>query len=319
MVFILSDSTDETTNFVIDWLNYFGQKFIRHNRRDKLIDVKINVEKGYCDINLGVLDGQLINEIDFKKIKTYWYRRGDFVIGVLAQKRHSKIINPILQKEWGQIKEYLHFVLNGKRSLGAYNSEYRHNKLIALHLANEVGLETPNTRITSKKDHIKLDKVITKAISDMFSFESKVTIQSIATQRVSLDNFNILGDWFFPTLIQNEVKKAFEIRIFFINEDFYPMAIFSQSDEKTQLDFRNYNKEKPNRMVPYSLPSDIQLKISQLMVKLDLNTGSIDMIVTLEGEHVFLEVNPIGQFGWLSYHCNYAIEKSIANFLTYEL
>lgn len=316
MVFILSDSTDETTNFVIDWLNYFDQKFIRYNRRDKLIDVKINIEKDCCDINLGVLDGQRINEVDFNDINFFWYRRGDFVIGVPAQKRYSKIINPILQKEWSQIKEYLHFVLNSKRSLGAYNSEYRHNKLIALHLANEIGLVTPNTLITSRKDHIKLDKVITKAISDMFSFESKITIQSIATQRISLENFNILGGWIFPTLIQNEVKKAFEVRVFFINKDFYPMAIFSQSDEKTQLDFRNYNRENPNRMVPYLLPIDIQKRINQLMIKLDLNTGSIDIIVTPEGDHVFLEVNPIGQFGWLSYHCNYFVERSIANFLT---
>ena len=32
---------------------------------------------------------------------------------------------------------------------------------------------------------------------------------------------------------------------------FYSSAIFSQNDPKTSVDFRNYNKDKPNRTPPY--------------------------------------------------------------------
>jgi hypothetical protein len=39
------------------------------------------------------------------------------------------------------------------------------------------------------------------------------------------------------------------------------------------------------------------------------------MIVTPEGEYVFLEVNPTGQFGWVSDNCNYYLEEKIANHL----
>jgi D-alanine-D-alanine ligase-like ATP-grasp enzyme len=51
------------------------------------------------------------------------------------------------------------------------------------------------------------------------------------------------------------------------------------------------------------------------MNKLDLNCGSIDMIVTPKNEYVFLEVNPVGQFGMVSYPCNYNLEKKIAEYL----
>ena len=51
------------------------------------------------------------------------------------------------------------------------------------------------------------------------------------------------------------------------------------------------------------------------MKNLKLDTGSIDMIVTLDGEYVFLEINPIGQFGMVSYHCNYHLEKRIAEYI----
>ena len=93
------------------------------------------------------------------------------------------------------------------------------------------------------------------------------------------------------------------------------MAIFSQNDEQTQLDYRNYNRVKPNRNIPYILPKDIETKLQKLMDKLDLNTGSIDMMVTTEGEYVFLEVNPTGQFGWVSENCNYYLEEKIAHCL----
>ena len=96
---------------------------------------------------------------------------------------------------------------------------------------------------------------------------------------------------------------------------FFPMAIFSQKDKKTQLDYRNYNQEKPNRNIPYILPNKIQDKLQLLMDKLGLDSGSIDMIVTPEGEYVFLEVNPTGQFGWVSVNCNYYLEEKIANYL----
>lgn len=93
------------------------------------------------------------------------------------------------------------------------------------------------------------------------------------------------------------------------------MAIFSQEDQQTEVDFRNYNFEKPNRTVPFLLPIDLQEKLIQLMKNLHLKSGSIDMVLTEEGDYVFLEVNPVGQFGMVSSPCNYELSKLIAETL----
>jgi glutathione synthase/RimK-type ligase-like ATP-grasp enzyme len=92
------------------------------------------------------------------------------------------------------------------------------------------------------------------------------------------------------------------------------MAIFSQMDSKSRLDFRDVdvNGSHPNRMVPFTLPKNIRLKIDRLMKKLKLESGSIDMIVSPDNEYFFLEVNPVGQFNFISELCNYYIEKDIA-------
>ncbi len=50
------------------------------------------------------------------------------------------------------------------------------------------------------------------------------------------------------------------------------------------------------------------------MKKLNLDTGSIDLIKDLSGNYYFLEVNPQGQFGGMKEY-GLDIEKNIAEYL----
>ena len=50
---------------------------------------------------------------------------------------------------------------------------------------------------------------------------------------------------------------------------------------------------------PHPLAEDIQRSIFFMLDRLQLNFASIDLIVTPEGRHVFLEVNPISYFGFI--------------------
>jgi len=90
------------------------------------------------------------------------------------------------------------------------------------------------------------------------------------------------------------------------------MAIFSTLDKQTEVDFRIYNEKKPNRNTPFNLPEDIQKKIVILMESVGLITGSLDLILTNKNEFVFLEINHAGQFGMVSFPCNYYLEEVIA-------
>ncbi|MEM9261789.1 MAG: grasp-with-spasm system ATP-grasp peptide maturase, partial [Bacteroidota bacterium] len=56
-------------------------------------------------------------------------------------------------------------------------------------------------------------------------------------------------------------------------------------------------------------------KLELLMRKLELNTGSIDLMVSEEGEYYFLEVNPGGQFSAPSERANFNLEKRVAETL----
>lgn len=114
------------------------------------------------------------------------------------------------------------------------------------------------------------------------------------------------------TLLQGYVEKKLEIRTFYLFGKCFSMAIFSQQNEKTKIDFRNYDDAKPNRNVPFQLPQNIEDKIVGFMNDMNMHCGSLDIIYTPDKRYVFLEVNPVGQFDWLSKECNYFIEEHLA-------
>ena len=67
------------------------------------------------------------------------------------------------------------------------------------------------------------------------------------------------------------------------------------------------------------LPDDVARKLRLLFDRLEMNTGSIDMIVDKNGEFVFLEINPFGVYGGMSAICNYNIDQAIAGWLCGEV
>ena len=89
----------------------------------------------------------------------------------------------------------------------------------------------------------------------------------------------------------------------------------SQKSPQTSTDFRLYDYKNPNRKFPFRLPTTIEDKIKNLMSKMTLESGSLDLVLDTSGEYYFLEINPIGQFGMTSYPCNYYLEKRVAEII----
>jgi len=319
MILILSDAADDSTCFVMDWIHRLkpSEKVIRINHTDKITALII------CNNSIVVTfqrwnDEEL--EIDFDKITAYWYRRGklDFAKTFL-ENIVQKPIHEYEQNELKRIAEYLHHRLRRIKCLNGC-SNVAPNKLVVNDIAEECGLITPSYIISSKKDALqkfttKEGFAITKGIDESICIETGEHVLHGYTEKLIPDDLAEYNSDIFPSLLQKQVGKKYELRIFYLDGSFYSMAIFSQRDEQTQIDFRKYNFKMPNRCVPYTLQHDLESKLKLLMNKLELNSGSIDMIVNLKNEYVFLEVNPIGQFGMVSDPCNYFLEKKVAEFL----
>ena len=318
MILILSLSHDQSTSNVIDWLLYYNSKFIRINHQE-MIDAEIHISNDY--INIQFVSGKIL---DLSTIKKYWYRRGNFIFSDKYLKGNQAIINTINQDKLinnNDIVNYIHnYLKNNISSINSYNDNFI-NKLDELELASKVGLNIPFTLITSSRksalDFINThNKIITKSIKNSINFEIDQYSYYFNTTILNKHDIEEFPETFSPIKLQNYIEKAFELRVFFLDGKFYSSAIFSQNDEQTKIDFRNYNESNPNRVVPYSLPQELQLKLNEFMRILNLKSGSFDIVVTEEGKYVFLEVNPIGQFTQVSVPCNYYLEKEMAILLS---
>ena len=322
MILIVSEEIDITTNEVVDWLLYFKTKYTIQNAKT------LNILNSFIINNKDV--SVSINNKDLDTVNKIWQRRGNYgffkpsLKKITDSKTDLKNLADYLYKEEKVIGTCIenHQKIIKDEYIGSFNTEVNNNKLEVLIAARKNGLLIPDTLVTSNKTELlKFYKehncIITKDLKSPVFFElNGNTHTSVGTFVVSELMINNLTNNFFPVFVQDKVEKEFEIRVFCYQDKMFSMAIFSQKDQKTAVDYRNYNDEKPNRCVPIKLPNHIEKKLLQLQLDLNINTCSIDIIYNQLGEYVFLEINPMGQLDWVSKNCNYYIEKQIAESLS---
>jgi len=156
------------------------------------------------------------------------------------------------------------------------------------------------------------ENLIYKAVGEGISFFASEF--KILEYTSLINETKYIPETFFPSLIQNNIEKKYDLRIFYLNRKFYASAIISQNDNQTTIDFRKYNMEKSNRIIPFKLPDYIEMQLVKLMDLLNYKSGSIDMIYTKEKEYIFLGINPVGQFAQVSEPCNYYLERKVAEY-----
>ena len=312
MILIFSILEDPSTNHIVDWLTYYGEKVFRINSSDDVVKYFERFPNTFLSSNS--------SELKNDSIKSVWFRRPPLCIThPIFRNREKKMIDSFFTSEHKAVFDILFTTLKNKKWLNDEKSS-RPRKLDQLLIAKDVGLLIPNTAIIGTKSEMvdfcqKNKRTILKPIQDPRPIYINRKMYLQYTALVTKNLIKILPEVFYPCLFQQFIDKNLEIRTFYLNEKCYSMAICSTFDRQTKIDFRRYNGKKPNRKVPYKLPLEIEEKIKNLMSKLKLNCGSLDFILDNHGKYFFLEVNPVGQFGMVSFPCNYNLEKLIADFL----
>jgi glutathione synthase/RimK-type ligase-like ATP-grasp enzyme len=95
-------------------------------------------------------------------------------------------------------------------------------------------------------------------------------------------------------------------------ENIFCAKINSQANANTRKDWRGGDCDHEL----FSLPEEVQASIHRLMDRFGINFASLDMILTPNGEFVFLELNPNGQWLWLEEELGLPLVASMADLLT---
>jgi hypothetical protein len=316
MVLILSNYGDYSSDIVMDHIRVLGGECIRINSFDLLnSSIRLSVSDSFLEY-----DGYIINP---EEIGSVWFRKFGFFRKSSQYQRMQSFLEPTAQSyiatEFSRVVEAFEYYFNSSFWL-THPKYIALNKFIVLKQAQEVGLLVPSTYIINRREQLVEVRdmegdIISKSIYDPLIICSKEKNYTMYTTLVREQDLLGIPDSFLPSMIQKAIPKQFEVRTFFLMGECFSMAIMSQADQATAMDYRKYNFDNPNRFLPFQLPADIEGKIRDLMRKLSLNTGSIDFILTPDDEYIFLEVNPTGQFGMVDYSCNYGLHKKVADIL----
>ncbi|MEL6867477.1 MAG: grasp-with-spasm system ATP-grasp peptide maturase [Bacteroidota bacterium] len=323
MILLMSQvETEFTTNEVIDWLMALDADFVRINGKDLQVeDQRLSLSDEQVDYRLWV-EGK---EIDFAQINIIWFRRWSRFLNRIALPGEDELeadFHRHRKAEFKTLSSSFFYLMENKKWLSKplVLRKKDWTKFEYLRMAKKAQICIPDSLVATNKKSVspfieKHGQVIIKPLSEGSSFVVDDVRYATYTAKVEIETLDLFPDHFFPTLFQELLEKEIELRIFYFDQTFYTMAIFSTLDNQTAVDFRRYNHHRPNRMVPYRLPEEQEEKLLHFLELVDMDNGSIDMIKTKDGRYVFLEINPLGQFGMVSTPCCYNLEKKVAQYL----
>ncbi len=322
MILIISEKYDGQTDLVMDWLKHYNYPVLRINNQDKIFIEKIEIGNDTTNYLLKIKsDIGKVGFVDSKLIECVWYRRGDFTLPSLFSEEEInksafvKTLKDFNKSTNDDLRKFFHNLFLEKQIGNFYDNTT--NKLLNLDQAKKLGLQIPVTIITTQKTKVRdflnaHSRIITKGINtNGLDLKGGMNCTCL-TKEITEQNIQDLPDSFPPSLFQKLINKILEIRVFYLNGECFSVAMLTQSNTKTQLDFRNYDDQRPTRKIPFQIPTHIAVKIKAFMNKVQMKTGSIDLMVDDKAEIYFLEVNPVGQFGFISNWCNENLEQKVA-------
>ena len=184
------------------------------------------------------------------------------------------------------------------------SSRRARSKLAQQEVARQVGLRVPRTLYSNDPAEIRAfvrahgGRVVYKAFTQSGFW--KVRDEAFAMLFTALLTEDKLpGDEVLratPGIYQPCLPKAYELRVTVIGQHIFPAKVDSQAMKLGELDWRRSFDDMHLRFEPIELAPELRRAILRLMEGMGLVFGCLDFIVTPQGEHVFLEVNEMGQF-----------------------
>jgi glutathione synthase/RimK-type ligase-like ATP-grasp enzyme len=176
------------------------------------------------------------------------------------------------------------------------------SKLLQLRVAAEVGLEFPEAVVTN--DAGKVADLVTRWGRVVFktfvghAWEDRATQRMYNSDVAVLDASTELPELpiaFCPGIYQRYIDKVCDLRVTVIGDRFFAARI-SRRSGGAFIDWRPSILDEEMQVEAVQLPEVTELKLRQLMRRLGLVFGCIDLVVDARGQLYFLEVNQQGQF-----------------------
>lgn len=298
-ILVITSTVDDTVDYII---KKYGEKacFCRFDV-DRFSDYTININNFGCAISCDKW------EINLSDIVSIYYRKPmlpDF--SEFRPEYHVMLAKDIITVVNGIVDSFIGKVLTKPNIL-----RRTENKVFQLMYAVQNHIPIPASYIGNSQGHIR-DLGSNNLIIKPISIGKLVVGDKVALYRTN--NFQATDEdiSLMPLYIQEYVKKCFEVRLTCINGEMFSVRI----DAKNKLDWRKDYKGNSYAIID---PPVFVVEFCKKMLKdFGLMFGAFDFIVDQNGDWIFLEINPNGQWLWLEKILGLPISKKIVDYLVCE-
>lgn len=252
------------------------------------------------------------NTVHSEEITAVWHRKS-WRIDIPEELDES--FRKIFLKEYSTLRYNVLTALENVPWINPFENENKIdvNKMLQLNIAQKHRLTVPKTIFSNNADKItaffhkycngkmvaKLHGVISKSMGGENLLSTNIIDEN------SLENIEDVE--YCPMIFQPYIEKEYELRIVYLDEEFFTGKINNSENADWRIAQGNYFWSE------YYLPENIKQNLTAMMKEMGLYLGAIDVIKGKDGQYYFLEVNPQGEWGMLQKDLNFPIAQRIAD------
>lgn len=252
------------------------------------------------------------NMISSKEIEAVWHRKA---WRISVPEDLDEDYEKIFLNEYGSLRYNLFTALENIPWINPYEQEKKvdGNKMYQLKIAAKNNLVIPKTLFSNDEEKITAffhEQCNGKAIAKLHGVLAKSMNAEnfLSTTIIDEDSLEFISDIAYcPMIFQPYIEKEYELRIIYIDGEFFTGKINSGGTSDWRISQDHYF------WVSYELPEEIRQHLTGMMKEMELFFGAIDMIKGMDGEYYFLEVNPQGEWGMLQKELGFPIAQKIAD------
>lgn len=255
---------------------------------------------------------------EFKLGKESSINLGDVTSVWLRRPSYPQISKSVLKKEDRQFgsMEWIN-AIDGVLSLDAKyvnppESQQAAIKPKQLEIARFCGLNIPETLITNNREKVE-DFLIKHENRVIHKAMSAPSHRFLDTRLWNEEDRQYLPDLkLAPTMFQEYVTGVYDVRATVVGKEIFSVRI-TNLENSEMIDSR-LNLDLPYE--PFEIPGEIKDRILDFMEKMGLVFGTIDLKINDNGEYVFFEINPQGQFLYVEVLTKLPIVQAVARYLS---
>jgi glutathione synthase/RimK-type ligase-like ATP-grasp enzyme len=249
--------------------------------------------------------------LDLRRASGVWWRRPRAVDLSGLSDSNARLF---AASEWHEAVNGLWLLLADARWMNVPSrDELASRKARQLAVAADIGLTVPRTLMTSDPERARafIETVgVGRTIYKTFAATPLVWRETRIVRETELAELEAVR--VAPVIFQEYVEADADLRVTIVGERVFTIAIHAAATTYP-ADFRMSLGEA--RTEATELPDDVEGRLRELMARLGLAYGAIDLRRTPAGEHVFLEINPAGEFLFVEERTGQPIGQAVADWL----